>query len=346
MNIVFICDPERYPHADNDIPVCYKAAARDPKIDLFHLPVAGVTGADQVEVVPVETGELSHDAFLNLNAAPRRVMPVTDVDVMFCRTLKPFPEGHLDRLGLWIGKTKFLNNPLNKKIQISAGFLSGLAPNFTPETIVTGEASELDAYLARHETVVAKRPNSTNGLGVYKVWRDGGAYWTDHVHEGVHEFPDARAMLDYVCGDWDAVELVRFLPRVTAGDKRVVVVDGEIYGAYIRRSASGHWVHNVSSSDSMCYPAEVSDFERQAVAETVPLYRDYGFYTLGYDFLMNDDGRWLISEINVGNIGGIARLEQLTGDSFMNRFLDWIVRFGERPACDTGALGLRKSGLG
>lgn len=345
MNIVFICDPERYPHADNDIPVCYKAAARDPKIDLFHLPVANVTGADEVEVVPVQTGELSHDAFLNLNAAPRRTMPVVALDVMFCRTLKPFPEGHLDRLGRWIGKTKFLNNPLNKKIQISAGFLSGLAPDYTPETIVTGDAAELDAYLARHETVVAKRPNSTNGLGVYKIWRDGGTYRTDHVHEGVHEFPDAGALLDYVRGVWDAVELVRFLPRVTAGDKRVVVVDGEIYGAYLRKSASGHWVHNVSSSDSLCYPAEVSDFERKAVAETVPLYRDYGFYTLGYDFLMNDDGRWLISEINVGNIGGIARLEQLTGSSFMDRFLDWMVKFGERPECDTTALELRTSGL-
>lgn len=345
MNIVFICDPERYPHADNDIPVCYKAAARDPKIDLFHLPVANVTGADEVEVVPVQTGELSHDAFLNLNAAPRRTMPVVALDVMFCRTLKPFPEGHLDRLGRWIGKTKFLNNPLNKKIQISAGFLSGLAPDYTPETIVTGDAGELDAYLARHETVVAKRPNSTNGLGVYKIWRDGGTYRTDHVHESVQEFPDAGALLDYVRGVWDAVELVRFLPRVTAGDKRVVVVDGEIYGAYLRKSASGHWVHNVSSSDSLCYPAEVSDFERKAVAETVPLYRDYGFYTLGYDFLMNDDGRWLISEINVGNIGGIARLEQLTGSSFMDRFLDWMVKFGERPECDTTALELRTSGL-
>ncbi len=344
MNLVFICDPERYPHADNDIPVCYKAAARDPRIDLFHLPVAHVTGADEIDVVPVETGVLSHEAFLNLNMAPRRVMPVASVDVMFCRTLKPFPEGHLDRLGRWIGKTRFLNHPLNKKIQISAGFLSQLAPDYTPETIVTGDASSLDAYLARHGVVVAKRPNSTNGLGVYKIWREDGRYRTDHVHEGVRDFPDGRALLAYVRGEWDAVELVRFLPRVTAGDKRVVVVGGDIYGAYIRRSASGHWVHNVSSSDSLCYPAEVSDFERQAVAATVPLYRDYGFHTLGYDFLLNDDGRWLISEINVGNIGGIARLEQLTGESFMDRFLDWIVSFAERPAYDVAAVGLRKSG--
>ena len=91
MNIVFICDPDRYPHADNDIPMSYKAAARDPRVRFFHLPVSGVTGEDEIDVVPVETGDLSHEAFLGLNAAPRRSMPVDEIDVMFCRTLKPFP---------------------------------------------------------------------------------------------------------------------------------------------------------------------------------------------------------------------------------------------------------------
>ena len=330
MNIVFICDPDRYPHADNDIPMSYKAAARDPRVRFFHLPVSGVTGEDEIDVVPVETGDLSHEAFLGLNAAPRRSMPVDEIDVMFCRTLKPFPEGHLDRLGRWMGKTRFLNHPLNKKVQISAGFLCGLAPDYTPETIVTGNVDALDAFLARYRRAVAKRPNSTIGLGVFKIWFDGDSYHTDHVREGERKFASLREVMDHVRGDWDAVELVRYLPRVTAGDKRVVVVDGEIYGAYIRRSASGHWVQNVSSSDSMCYPAEVSDFEREAVDKTVPLYREYGFNTLGYDFLMNDDGRWLISEINVGNIGGIARLELLTGKPYMARFLDWIVDFAGR----------------
>jgi len=332
MNVAFICDPEKYRHEDNDIPMTYRAAARDPRIDLFHIPTSEVTGTDDVAVTPIETNDLSHEAFLGLNDEARVMMPVSALDVVFCRTLKPFPHGYLDRLGRWLDYTQFLNNPINKKLQISAGFLSKLAPNFTPDTVVAIDAGDLSAFLARHRVVVAKRPNSTGGLGVFKIWREDRIFKTDHIRHGIRQHESLGDVMDYARGEWDRIELVRYLDRATAGDKRIVVIDGEIYGAYLRRSVSGHWVHNVSNSDSKCTIADITDFERLAIDRTVPLYREYGFHTLGYDFLTNNDGGWLISEINVGNIGGISRLELLTGEPYIARFLTWIIALAKRPA--------------
>jgi glutathione synthase len=334
INVVFICDPASFPREDSDISRTYRATARDPRINLFHLPTAGVTGADRVVVAPIEQGELSHDAYLNLNAKACRVMPVSAFDIMFCRTEKPFPPGYLDKLGRWLGRTQFLNNPLNKKMQILPGYVDRIAPAFTPETTVAHSLETLEAFLAQHGTIVAKQPNSYGGRGVYKIWTNADDFLTDHVRYGVRRFATLSDLFFYVRGGWEAIELVRFLPRVTEGDKRVVVIDGQIYGAYLRRSKTGHWVHNVSSSDSKCYLTEIGEFERRAIAETVPYYRQQGFYTLGYDFLTNDDGRWIISEINVGNIGGVARLEQLTGDPMIDRFLSWIIAFADRPLSD------------
>ena len=336
INLVFICDPESYLREDNDIPMTYRAAARDPRIRLFHLPTQGVTGHDTIEVAPIPHGTLSHADYLTLNERATSPMPVTAFDVMFCRTDKPFPPGYLDRLGLWLGKTRFLNNPLNKKTQIMPGYVNRIAPDFTPETAVAESADDLAAFLSRHGTVVSKQPNSSGGRGVFKVWRTAEACLTDHIREGEHAFGTLTAAFDHIRGDWPSVELVRYLPRVTEGDKRVVVIDGEIYGAYLRRSKAGHWVHNVSSSDSECSLAEISEFERRAVAETVPFYREKGFHTLGYDFLTNDDGRWLISEVNVGNIGGIARLELLSGEPELRRFLSWIIAYADRPIEQAG----------
>ena len=62
INLVFICDPESYLREDNDIPMTYRAAARDPRIRLFHLPTHGVTGHDTIEVAPVPHGPLSRSA--------------------------------------------------------------------------------------------------------------------------------------------------------------------------------------------------------------------------------------------------------------------------------------------
>ncbi|MCG8544639.1 MAG: hypothetical protein MJE12_10570, partial [Alphaproteobacteria bacterium] len=153
INLVFICDPESYLREDNDIPMTYRAAARNSGIRLFHLPTHGVTGDDTVTVAPIPHGTLSHEDYLTLNERATCPMPVSAFDVMFCRTDKPFPPGYLNRLGKWLGRTRFLNNPLNKKTQIMPGYVNRIAPDFTPETAVADTAEALAAFLDRHGTV-------------------------------------------------------------------------------------------------------------------------------------------------------------------------------------------------
>ena len=120
------------------------------------------------------------------------------------------------------------------------------------------------------------------------------------------------------------------------GRQKVIVVDGEIYGAYIRRSKSGHWVNNVSD-DGECILATITLAEREAIANTVSEYQQRGLHTLGYDFLL-DDGIWRISEMNAGNIGGFARLEQLTQTPIMARLVDWLISFGDHNQAKDSAI--------
>ena len=50
-----------------------------------------------------------------------------------------------------------------------------------------------------------------------------------------------------------------------------------------------------------------------------------------YDFLLGDDHRWVISEINAGNIGGFARLETLTGEAVCDRLIRWMLNYATTP---------------
>jgi glutathione synthase/RimK-type ligase-like ATP-grasp enzyme len=76
------------------------------------------------------------------------------------------------------------------------------------------------------------------------------------------------------------VLLARYLPRVREGDKRIVVVGGEPYGAYLRRDADGHWVQNVRRGGT-CEIAAVSGADRALIAETSRAYLDAGIHVLG-----------------------------------------------------------------
>lgn len=255
-----------------------------------------------------------------------------DIDLVFCRTLKPYGPHYLDKLSTWENFTRFVNRPSSKRSQIKSDFLLKIASLYMPESTVSNSWPEALAFFEQFQTIVAKRANSTGGRGVFKIYYKNSAYQVDNVVAGTRTFSLFSQVWQYLqAGQTEPVQLCRYLANTTAGDKRVVVVDGEIYGSYLRRSKSGHWVNNVSA-DGECSLAEITDEEKAAIASTVGHYQKLGLHTLGYDFLQDDDGTWRISEINAGNIGGFARLELLTGEPVMDRLIDWLIDYARQPA--------------
>lgn len=331
-NFLIISNPKSYCDRFGDVPIFYRYLAKDYRVNLFHVNTnqvlnnkidSSITWATEV------TNDLSYEQFLNLENCPTNPYNLEQFDLAFCRSLKPFPDNYLNRLSHWSRQLLFVNNPTHKQEQIAADFLLKVAQDWIPETIVTRDHDTAFAFWEKHQTIIAKQANSCGGRGVYKIWYEDNLFQLDNFNQGQHSFNDFSQVLDYLIARTpEPIQFVRYLKQVSQGDKRIVVVDGEIYGAYLRRSKSGHWVNNVSS-DGECLLTDITDAEKEAISNTVGAYQIRGLHTLGYDFLLDDDGVWRISEINAGNIGGFARLEQLTQTPVMTRFVDWLINFSE-----------------
>ena len=329
-NFLVISNPQPYRDRFGDVPIFYNYLAQDRRINLFHCNTHQVIDSTSKSVVWASAinCDLPYDKFLNLNNIPTNAYSPEQLDLAFCRSLKPFAPGYLDRLIDWSQRLLFVNSPGNKKEQIAADFLLKIARDWIPDTVVTNDYHTAFAFWLQHQTIIAKQTNSCGGRGVYKIWYQDRLFQVDNFNRGLRTFKSFAKVLDYLTERTNTpLQFVRYLTQVDRGDKRIVVVDGEIYGAYIRRSKSGHWVNNVSG-DGECLLAEITAAEKEAIANTVGAYQTRGLHTLGYDFLL-DNGRWRISEINAGNIGGFARLEQLTQTPVMARFVDWLIDFGE-----------------
>ncbi len=333
MKLLSICNPAAYNRPSLDVPIYYQQLARDTRVKSFHIPTEEVlTQKSSFPLLQVASvaGELPYREFLNLNATVNQQCSLAEVDLVFCRTLKPFPTGYLNTLSHWEKQIKFVNSPKGIREQIQPDFLGKAASKFTPAMIVTKDLAEALAFFEQHQTIVAKQFNSCGGRGVFKIYYHNSSFQVDNLFLGTREFSDFSQVMNYLQSTTSKPLLfVRYLTRVDAGDKRIVVVDGEIYGAYIRRSQSGHWVHNVSG-DGECFLAEISDGEKEAIAGTFEYYRRYGIHTLGYDFLLDEDHNWCISEINAGNVGGFSRLEQLTNKPVMNQLISWLIEFSQK----------------
>ncbi|MEM8641223.1 MAG: YheC/YheD family protein [Cyanobacteria bacterium P01_G01_bin.54] len=334
MKLLAICDPSTYKRRPLDVPTFYLQLAQDQRTDFFHIPTPNVlqTPADSPYIQVASANELlSYEEFLSLHEQVNIPLSLTELDLVFCRTLKPFPPGYLKQLQNWEKYVKFVNSPTGIEQQIEPNFLVKVAADYIPATIVTAEAAIAQTFFEQHQTIVAKQGNSCGGRGVFKIEYRDRAFWLDHFSQGWQSFPDFVAVMQHLQRTpGEDIIFMEYLSRVWAGDKRVVVVDGEIYGAYLRQSSTGHWVNNVSAGGNATL-AQVDRAEREAIAATVDHYRRLGLHTLGYDFLQDSAGNWRISEINAGNIGGFAWLELLTGKPVMMRLFDWFRDFAQRP---------------
>ena len=326
VRLLCIANPSAYAGATTDIPLSYARLAAHPHIELLHADTrAMMKDEPMIDVVPVPSG-FRPEEFQALEREPTSKVSAQTIDVAFCRTLKPFPPGYLASLQRRTPTLRFVNDPSGIEQQLKPDFVLDAAAEWMPPAMMPANASEVEDFLARHGTIVAKRANSCGGRGVYRIRGQRGLH-TDNILEGERNFPTVDALYDSLSdGGEIPILLMRYLRGVTRGERRVIAVAGEVYGAYVRRSPSGHWVQNLTMGGSP-EKTEVDPREHALVAATSDSYTTRGIHVLGYDLLEDDDGVWRVSEINAGNIGGLFRLEELGVDGVTDRFVEWLEEF-------------------
>jgi len=172
-------------------------------------------------------------------------------------------------------------------------------------SLVSADVEQLAAFAAEHGDVVLKPLGGRAGQGVV---RSHG------------EAPGLKALLELVTGQQAVPVMVQaFLPAVTAGDKRILLVDGEPLGAVNRMPAAGEFRSNLAVGGSP-EATELTERERQICAELTSALRAEGLFFVGIDVI---DGR--LSEINVTSPTGVREVDRLSGiplaDQTMERLL-------------------------
>jgi glutathione synthase len=160
-------------------------------------------------------------------------------------------------------------------------------------TLVASRVTELAAFTAQHGEVVLKPLGGRAGQGV--VFASAAT-------------PGLRALLELVTGMETLPVMVQaFLPGVAAGDKRILLVNGEPLGAVNRVPSGGEFRSNLAVGGQP-QATELSDAERSICAALAPALKAEGLFFVGIDVI---DGR--LSEINVTSPTGIREVERLGG---------------------------------
>ncbi len=217
------------------------------------------------------------------------------LDVIWLRQDPPFDMGYITTthlLDMVHPGTLVVNDPFWVRNQPEK-LLVLQFPDLTPPTAVARDLETLRAFRARHGDVIVKPLYGNGGAGVFRLTPEDRNLSSLHeLFSGINREP---------------LIMQKFVPAVTKGDKRVILVDGEPVGAINRVPAEGETRSNMHVGGR---PEKVglTDRDREICAAIGPLLKERGQVFVGIDVI----GDWL-TEINVTSPTGIQELERFDG---------------------------------
>lgn len=233
------------------------------------------------------------------------------LDALFIRKEPPFDTEYLHTLQLLecLKKDVFiLNDPAGIALANEKLFILNF-PKHIPQTLVTQDAKIALNFVSKLKRVVVKPLNEKGGKNIWLA---------DNSDKSL-----VKKMRVALSGR-NPVMLQQFASVHKHGDKRLVVLDGKILGAFLRVPAPGEFRANLSAGGSM-HKTEVTASDRRIIKNTAPLFKKYGLHFVGLDVIGD-----LITEINVTSPAGIPELNLFYNSGPEKKVADFIERRAKR----------------
>ncbi len=231
-----------------------------------------------------------------------RQVGLNDYDVVFLRLPPPVTLPFWTFLSEVYPAAQMINQPLGIHETATKSFLLRFKEVCPPMQLCTS-AAEVEEFSGKFP-IVLKPLRNYGGNGIIRI--EGKKAWLG-LEEMVYQ--DFFRTLGTHPSEYLGM---KFLKNVYQGDKRIIVVNGHIIGAALRFPPPGSWLCNAAKG-GLAEASEPNEEELEIARRINPVLRQYGVIMYGFDTLVNDDGRRVLSEINTMSIGGLAPLEELSG---------------------------------
>ncbi len=225
-----------------------------------------------------------------------------DIDAILIRLPQPLDSHFLLSLEHIVPKEKIINQPPGIIETSSKKFLLEVE-HLCPSPSLCSGPDEAIALTEQHE-IVLKPLYSYGGRGIIRLSKK-------HIWIGNRRHPISN-IDSILTPELFPMLAMRYLHNVTQGDKRTIVVNRRVLGSAVRMPGPDSWICNVALGGQAHY-SEMDTVEIRIEEELTPLLYDKGVVFYGFDTLVDDDGKRVLSEINTLSIGGLGPMEKMSG---------------------------------
>ncbi|MFP8780112.1 glutathione synthase [Hydrogenophaga sp. RWCD_12] len=183
-------------------------------------------------------------------------------------------------------------------------------PQFTVPTLVSRDGPQLRSFHAEHRDVIIKPLDGMGGMGIFRVKEDGlnlGAIVETSTKNGT-----------------TTIMAQRYIPQIASGDKRILLIGGEIVPYGLARIPQDGEVRGNLAAGGQGVAFELSARDREIASSLAPVLFRRGLLLVGLDIIGD-----FLTEINVTSPTCFQEICQQTGFNTAGMFVDALERVAE-----------------
>jgi glutathione synthase len=176
-------------------------------------------------------------------------------------------------------------------------------PQFVSPTLVTRSAEEVRRFHEQHGEMILKPLDGMGGMGIFRVGPDGLNLGS--IIETLNQHGTVTMMVQ------------RFVPEIAQGDKRVLVIGGQVVPFCLARIPQGSEIRGNLAAGGKGVAQPISQRDREIAEAIGPLLAARGLLLIGLDVIGD-----CLTEINVTSPTCFQEITQQTGFDVPSMFVD------------------------
>jgi glutathione synthase len=283
LNLLFIADPLESFKIQKDSTLAMMRAAQGAGHSLWFAESHGILWKENSVIADCQSLAIKPSSTSWFELGPIESRALQDFSAVLMRKDPPFDIEYLNTTWLLSAAARqgarIWNEPSavrdhSEKLSITE------YPDLTPPTLVTRDLAEVKAFHTKHCDIVIKPLDGMGGMGVFRVGPDGLNLAS--IVETLGENGSRTLMAQ------------RFLPEIVEGDKRVLLIAGEVIPYALARIPQGSEIRGNLAAGGKGVAMPLNAQERKVAEYLAPLLWQRGLFLVGLDLI----GGYL-TEINV-----------------------------------------------
>ena len=291
---------------DSTLAMLEAASRRGWSLSYMEMQDIGLRDAEAYGHMASLTLQQGPDNWYQLDEA--RDCPLAELDVILMRKDPPFDTEYIYSTYI-LEKARdagvlVVNDPASLR-DANEKLFTAWFPQCTAPSLVSRRKQAIIAFIQQHQDVILKPLGEMGGASIFRVRQDD---------------PNINVIIETLTGNMSRYIMAqRFIPEITAGDKRILLINGEpVPYALARIAAKGETRANLAMG-GRGEGVELSERDRWICQQVGPRLRDMGLLFVGLDVI----GDYL-TEINSTSPTCIRELDKLYGLSIADQLLDCI----------------------